>query len=209
MKQGGENTDKWLDASETVTIPEALQYLRGEYLTYVRSICRDNSPYHIVDAFNEAYKSQLKARHHFGKGIAHELSSIEEITEKGLRTITDKMTLDASKLTSLERTNDDLKKKVGTLETTISDLKTAHDNMVELLKGQVTEHKTTNAKINIQYSNGYGDKPQTFVTLSGITVENATKRDFDSHKATIETAKSIMDLQSDVSTPLHFSKDHH
>ena len=72
--------------------------------------------------------------------------------------------------------------------------------MAELMKEQVTEHKTTNAKINILYSNRYGDAPPSSVPLSGITIEDATKRDFDAHSATIETAKSIRDLQASVST---------
>ena len=81
---GGENPDKWLNAAENVTMPEALQYLREEYLTSVGPVCKDNSHAHIVDAVNEAYKSQLKAQHHICKWIAHELSSIEMITNKGL-----------------------------------------------------------------------------------------------------------------------------
>ena len=64
----------------------------------------------------------------------------------------------------------------------------------------MTEHQTTNAKINILYSNIYGDKPPCTVPLFWITFEDATKRDFDSHTTTIETTKSIRDLQSDVST---------
>ena len=54
---GGENPDKWLDEADKVTMPDALRYLREEYLTSVGPICKDNSPAHIADAVNEAYKS--------------------------------------------------------------------------------------------------------------------------------------------------------
>ena len=93
-------------------------------------IFKDNSPGHIADAVNEAYKSQLKAHHHLGKGLAHELSSIERITYKGFRSITNKFTLDDSRLSALERTSGDLKKKVGTLDSTISKLTTNQEKML-------------------------------------------------------------------------------
>ena len=53
-----ENPDKWLDASAQVSMPEALQSIREDYLTSVGPICKDNSPADIADAVNEAYKSQ-------------------------------------------------------------------------------------------------------------------------------------------------------
>ena len=62
-------------------MPKALQSLREEYLTSVGPLCKDNSPTHVADAINEAYKSHLKANHQFGKGIAHELNIIETITD--------------------------------------------------------------------------------------------------------------------------------
>ena len=46
----------------------------------------------------------------------------------------------------------------------------------------------------------YGDAPPNSFPLSGIACQEATKRDFDVHSATIETAKSTRDLQSSVST---------
>ena len=63
------NPDQWLDENAKVTIPEALQYLREEYLTSVGPICKENSPAHVDEAVNEAYKSQLKANHQFEKGL--------------------------------------------------------------------------------------------------------------------------------------------
>ena len=62
------------------------------------------------------------------------------------------------------------------------------------MREQVNEHQSTNAKINVLYFNRYGDAPPTSVPLSRITVEDATKREFDAHSATIATAKSIRDL---------------
>ena len=56
------------------------------------------------------------------------------ITDKGFISITDKFTVDDSKLSTLDRTNGDLKKKIGTLESTISTMKTAHDKLIELMK---------------------------------------------------------------------------
>ena len=94
------NPDKWLDANEKVTMPEAFQSLREEYLTSVGPMYKDNSPTHIVDAVNEAYKSQLKANHQIGKGIAHELTSLETITDKGLQSINTKLALDDAKISS-------------------------------------------------------------------------------------------------------------
>ena len=72
-------------------------------------MCKDNSLAHITDAVNEGYKSQLKANHQFGKGIAH-------ITDQGFKSINNKLKLDDAKLFALERTCGDLKKKVGNLE---------------------------------------------------------------------------------------------
>ena len=69
-----------------------------------------------------------------------------------------------------------------------------------MMKEQVTEHQNTNAKIIILYSNMYGDAPPSKVPLSGITVEDETKRYFYAHSATLETTKSIKDLQTNVST---------
>ena len=43
-EDNGENPDKWLDASAQVTMPEALQYLRNEYLISVGPLYKDNSP---------------------------------------------------------------------------------------------------------------------------------------------------------------------
>ena len=60
-----ENPDKWLDANEKVTMPEALQSLREEYLISVGPLCKDNSPAHKADVVNEAYKSQLNNNHQF------------------------------------------------------------------------------------------------------------------------------------------------
>ena len=199
-EDGGENLDQWLDVAAKAKMPNALKYLRQEYMTSVGPLCKDNSLAHIVDVVNEAYKSQLKANHHLGKGISSELSSMEIIMDKALMDVKDKMTLDDAKMTTLERTNGDLKRKVGTLEPTISKLTTAQEKMVELMKEQVIEHQTTNVKINILYSNRYGDAPPSKVPMSGITVEDATKRDFDAHSANLETAKSIRDLQASVST---------
>ena len=80
------------------------------------------------------------------------------IIDKGLRAITYKITLDDSKITALERTNDYLKRKVGTLKTTVSNMKKAHDKLVEMMNEHVVEHKNTNAKINILFANKYGDQ---------------------------------------------------
>ena len=134
---GGENPDKWLDEADKVTMPDALRYLKEEYLTSVGPICKENSLAQIADAVNEAYKSQLKFHHHIGKGIVTDLSSIEMITDKGFRSITNKFTINDSKLSPLERTNGDLKKKIGTLESIISKLTTTQEKMDELMKEQV------------------------------------------------------------------------
>ena len=113
---------------------EALHSLREEYLTSIGPQCKDNSPAHITDAVNEAYKSQLKSNHQFGKGIAHELNIIETITDKGFKSINNKLALDDAKMSALEGTCGDLKKKVGTLETTISNLSTNQEKMVALVR---------------------------------------------------------------------------
>ena len=106
----GENPDKWLDASAQVSIPEALQSLREEYLTSIGPLCKDNSPVEIVDAVNEAYKSQIKANHQLGKRIEHKLYSIASNTNTGFRNISTRMDVDAAKISALERTCGDLKK---------------------------------------------------------------------------------------------------
>ena len=71
--------------------------------------------------------------------------------------------------------------------------------MTDLLQEQVTENKKTNAKINVLYSNRYGDAPPSSVP-SGLTAEASITRNFDAHSTTIETAKSIQDLQVSVSS---------
>ena len=121
-------------------------------------------------------------------------------TDIGFRSINNKLTLDDGKMSALERTCGDLKKKVGTLESTIFNLYANQAKMVTLMKEQVTEHQSTNDKIQTLYSNRYGDSPPTSVSLSGLTVEIATKREFDAHSATISIAQSIRDLQASVST---------
>ena len=142
----------------------------------------------------------MKAQHHNGKGIANELKDRYMITEKELRKITNKMPLNNSKLTALERTNGDLKKNIGTLETTISNMKIAHDKMVEFMKEHVTEHKLTNAKINILYENRYGDKDPKIVHISRLTATNVTMKTFESYSAQLETAKSMKQPESNVQT---------
>ena len=121
-EDGGEYPNQWVDAATKVRILYALQYLREENLTFVGPLCKNNSPAHITDAVNRAYKSQLKANHHLGKGISFKISSLEMIMDKKVREVKDNMTFDDSNLTALERTNGDLKRKVGTLESTISNL---------------------------------------------------------------------------------------
>ena len=103
-------------------MPEAFQSLREEYPTSIGPLCKDNSPAHIVDAVNESYKSQLKVNHQFKKGNANELQIIDTINDKGFQAIKNKMVLDDAKMNALERTCGDLKKKVGTLESTITTL---------------------------------------------------------------------------------------
>ena len=56
----GENPDKWLDVSAQVSIPEALQTLREEYLTSVGPLCKDTLTTEIADVVNEAYSHRLK-----------------------------------------------------------------------------------------------------------------------------------------------------
>ena len=82
------NPNKWLDACAKVTIPEFLQYLMEDFLTFVGPLCKDNSHAHIADVVNEAYKSQLKVNHQLGKGIAKELHTVETITDKGFQVVT-------------------------------------------------------------------------------------------------------------------------
>ena len=66
-----------------------------------------------------------------------------------MREITNKIELDANKLNALERTNGDMKKKVGTLESTITSMKKSKEQLVELMRAQVAEKIQINRKINI------------------------------------------------------------
>ena len=62
------------------------------------------------------------------------------------------------------------------------------------------EHQNTNAKIQVLYSNGYGDAPHTSVPSSGLTIEDATRREFDAHSVIIATAQSISNLKASVTS---------
>ena len=148
---------------------------------------------------DEDYKSQLKASHQLGKGMATELHSLKSMTDTWFKFIINNMTTEALKVSNLEKSCGDLKRKVGTLDSTISTLKEQHVKIIDLLQEQVTDHKQTNAKINVLYFNRYGDAPSSSVP-SGLTTEASITRNFDAHSATIETAKSIRDLQVSVSS---------
>ena len=142
----GENPDNWLDASAKVTMLEALQNLREEYLTYVGPLCKDNSPAEIADAVNEAYKSQIKANLQLGKDIEHELHSIASNTYTSFMNISKRLDTDAAKISALERTCGDLKKKVGTLDSSLITLKDQHFKMNDLMRVHVTEQKEDQCK---------------------------------------------------------------
>ena len=81
------------------------------------------------------------------------------------------MLTNSQKIYALERTNGDLKKKVGTMALTFSKMQESHDKLVELMKELVAKHKNTNAKLHLLYENRYGDVNPASVPLSGITVE--------------------------------------
>ena len=193
-----DNGNKWLDVNATVSMPEALQSLREEYMTSIGPICKENSPTVIVDAVNEAYKSQIKANHQMGKGIAKELNTTESIIDTSFRNLIKRMDDNSAKIFSVERTCGDLKKKVGTIDSTISTLQKQQTKMVDLMKEQVDEHKQTTAKVNALYTHIYGDAPPDSL-LNGLTAEDATRREFDAHSATVATTKSIIDFQTSVS----------
>ena len=69
------------------------------------------------------------------------------------------MDADSTKPVYSIKTCGDLKKKVGTLYSTISTLQTQQSKMTGLMKAQVTEHQQKNFKFNILYSHRYGDAP--------------------------------------------------
>ena len=119
-----------MDANVDVSMPEALQPLREEYLTSVGPIGKDNPPTVIADTVNKAYKLQIKENHQMVKGIAKELNSIESITYTCFRNIIKRMDDDSAKIVVVERTCGDLKKKVGTLDSTISSFQKHQIKMV-------------------------------------------------------------------------------
>ena len=88
-----------------------------------------------------------------GKALSRELYHHREIIEKKVGGIETKMTLDAHKLQSLERTNGYLKRKVGTLKDKVTSLKTTNDKLIILIKEHLEEQVKTNTKINILYEN--------------------------------------------------------
>ena len=132
------------------------------------------------------------------KAYPKELNTIESITDTCFKNIIKRLDDDSAKIIAVERTCGDLKKKVGTLDSTISSLQKQQTKMDDLMKEQVDEHKKTNAKINALYTHRYGDAPPDSLP-SGLTAEDATRREFDAHSATVATAKSIIDLQTSVS----------
>ena len=79
-------------------------------------------------------------------------------------------------------------------------MQTSHKNLVELMREQVAEHKTTNAKINILYANIYGDKDPIIVPISGITIEDVIRKSFESQNVQLQIAQAIKKLESNVST---------
>ena len=117
------NPDKWLDANAEFKMPDVLQSLREDYLTFVGPICKDKSPAVIADAVNEAYKSHLKENHQLDKGIATELQSLQSMTDTWFRSIINNMTTEALKVSNIEKSCGDLKRKVNNLYSTILTLK--------------------------------------------------------------------------------------
>ena len=109
------------------------------------------------------------------------------------------MDVDATKLSSLERICGDLKKKVDTLDSSITPFKEQQSKMTELMREQVTEYKESNAKINVLYTHRYGDAPPNLIP-SGLTAEDATRREFDAHSASVQTAHSTINLQASMSS---------
>ena len=71
--------------------------------------------------------------------------------------------------------------------------------MTELMREQVIEYKESNAKNNALYTHRYGDAPLASIP-SVLTAEGATRREFDAHFASIQTAHSIRTLQASVSS---------
>ena len=72
----------------------------------------------------------LKANHQLGKGIATDLHTLESMTDTGFKYIINNMTTEALKVSNQEKTCGGLKRKVGTLDSTIINSKgpTSKDN---------------------------------------------------------------------------------
>ena len=86
-------------------------------------------------------------------------------------------------------------------------MKTAHEKMVRLLKEQMEEQRQPNAKINMLYSNRYGDADPSTIPISGITTEDVTKQTYANKNAQLETTHSIKQLESNVTTLFNSQAD--
>ena len=57
----------------------------------------------------------------------------------------------------LERVNGDLKKKIGTLEKTMTNLKNTNDGLISLIKDLLKQQVNTNSMLKFLYENKYKD----------------------------------------------------
>lgn len=74
---GEVNPDAWLNASIPVSMNDALQVFKQEYLTSLGSSANELAPEKIYDTINESFKAQLKFNHHLEKVVASELADIQ------------------------------------------------------------------------------------------------------------------------------------
>lgn len=119
-----------MNDSKDVSLSEALQFIRHEYLTSLGSNEKDLSPTQICDSMNDVYKSQLKAMHHLGKGIQSFLTSNYDFLRGDVKKIADDIKLHFLQISFLNRQHEQSQKKVAFFE---SELYTLMSNQSRLV----------------------------------------------------------------------------
>ena len=81
-----DNVDAWINAAGSVSLEDALKYLRDAYLISLGSNTKTLSPTEVFDVINDAYKGNLKASHYLGKGVK---SVIVKVCKEAAKTVSE------------------------------------------------------------------------------------------------------------------------